>query len=322
MEMVSIIVPVYKVEKYLDRCMESIVNQTYRNLEIVLVDDGSPDCCPQMCDAWAKKDARIRVLHNENGGVSSARNAALDAVIGEYVCFVDGDDYVELEMLEKLLNCIEAKKADIVIYNARMVTDEGNFLGVTENIREGLFSAEEIMHQLMKGEINHYAWNKLFKKQVLEGIRFPEGRVWEDVATTFRMIERAKRIYCYPEAFYNYVQRENSIVRTINEKALRDIFLARVDCYCGVKEKYPEAAQAAFDHVVASAMNLYDRSLWATVDNDVLEEAKGFLSANCKEIRANRKNKGAILFLSFPGVYNLLRRGKHLIGNLVRKLRA
>ena len=114
-DLISVIVPVYKAEKYLDKCVQSIVNQTYKNLEIILVDDGSPDNCPQMCDEWAKKDSRIKVIHKENGGVSSARNAALDICLGEYAAFADSDDFIEENMLESMMKTAEKAKAEVVV---------------------------------------------------------------------------------------------------------------------------------------------------------------------------------------------------------------
>ena len=111
--LVSVIVPVYKVEKYLDKCIESIVGQTYKNLEIILVDDGSPDNCPAMCDSWAQKDSRIKVIHKPNGGVSSARNTALDAASGEYICFVDSDDVLELDTVKYMVDNIS--DADVTV---------------------------------------------------------------------------------------------------------------------------------------------------------------------------------------------------------------
>ena len=123
--LISVIVPVYKVERYLDECVESIVNQTYHNLEIVLVDDGSPDNCPQMCDDWAKKDERIRVIHKENGGVSSARNAGLDICTGDYISFIDSDDWIPSNFEEEMLAKAEKLSLDVVIANIRRMKENG-----------------------------------------------------------------------------------------------------------------------------------------------------------------------------------------------------
>ena len=127
-ELVSIIVPVYKVEKYLDKCIESIVGQTYENLEIILVDDGSPDNCPAMCDRWAEKDSRIKVIHKENGGLSSARNAGLDACTGEYIYFLDSDDYIAENCIEMLFNTIISDGSDMCIGNLMSVDESENFV--------------------------------------------------------------------------------------------------------------------------------------------------------------------------------------------------
>lgn len=320
-ELVSVIVPIYKVERYLERCIQSISRQTYENLEIILVDDGSPDKCAEICDAWVCRDARIRVIHKENGGLSSARNAALDIAKGEFVCFVDGDDYIDEKLCEKTIYYAKQQDADIVIFNAVMITEDGMVQGVTDELEQGIFSSREIMFNLMEGKINHYVWNKLYRKRLLEDVRFPEGRLWEDMAITHKLVSSAKNVYCFPEGLYYYVQRPNSIARTLNEKALRDIFLARADCYYGIKDKYPEAEKNAFEKMAVSALRLYDRSLWAVVDQAVLEKATAFLQENRKRILKDCKDMGLQAYLVWPGFYAVWRKGKHLAGNLLKKLK-
>ena len=185
--LISVIVPVYNVEKYLDRCIDSIVNQTYRNLEIILVDDGSPDNCPKMCDDWAKKDGRIKVIHKENGGLSSARNAGLDICIGEYIHFVDSDDWLELSCIELLL--------DACVQNGALLSVCGRYIIVHEkrNIDKN-FSENQIMstsnfvsNMLVGKNCDSSPCGKLYHKSLWVGIRFPHGRIYEDIAILYKL---------------------------------------------------------------------------------------------------------------------------------------
>ncbi|MBR6570374.1 MAG: glycosyltransferase family 2 protein [Clostridia bacterium] len=318
--LISIIVPVYKVEKYLNRCLQSIAGQTYGNLEIILVDDGSPDGCPQLCDQWAAKDKRFKVIHKQNGGPSAARNAALEIARGDYFYFVDSDDYVEPTLCEKVMELFERFSVDIVTFNAMMVDETDKQIGAVDDVPEGLMEQEQALSALMKGKINHYAWNKMYKRHLFDGICFPEGRLWEDVAISHKLFLRTPQIYCSAERLYYYVQREGSIIRSINEKTLVDIFLARYESYTGVKEVYPGVGLDALPLAAESALNLFDRSLWAQVDENVLKSALEFLQENKGQILqlGSARHK---LYLKAPALYVLLRKSKHLAGEMVRKVR-
>ena len=163
---VSIIIPVYNVEAYLDRCLKSIVNQTYENLEIIIVDDGSPDKCPFICDSWQLKDDRIIVIHKENGGLSSARNTGLDIATGDYICFVDSDDYISLDMIETMLDAALTYSVDVVTCGRIRVansTEEEMY-----SLPKGkLFTGEKAIKELFcGGAIEEAAWDKLYKKEI------------------------------------------------------------------------------------------------------------------------------------------------------------
>lgn len=180
-ELVSVIVPVYGTEAYLDRCVASITNQTYRNLEIILVDDGSTDHCPEMCDSWADVDGRIKVIHKINGGLSSARNVGIDSANGDYLYFLDSDDWIVPDLVERVMELFLIHKPDIVTFDCNRINEKGEIYATTENIKEGMLSKEEAVTELLKGNINNYAWNKMYKKEVFFNVRFPEGRAWEDM---------------------------------------------------------------------------------------------------------------------------------------------
>lgn len=210
--LISVIVPVYKVEQYLSRCIDSIIHQTYRNLEIILVDDGSPDRCGEICDEYAERDNRIKVIHKENGGLSDARNVALDVMTGEYVIFVDSDDWIDCEACETVLHKIIEEQADIVVFGYSGIDSSGK---VSEKIfrLKGEISKSMGMRSLILNEmsIGNYAWNKIYKSSLFEEVRFPKGFVYEDQGTTYKLFHKANRIFVFPVSFYNYYKRSDSI---------------------------------------------------------------------------------------------------------------
>ena len=216
--LISVIVPVYKVEKYFDECVESIVNQTYRNLEIILIDDGSPDNCPQMCDDWTKRDARIRVIHKENGGLSSARNAGLDVCKGEYIAFVDSDDFIHRDYVFKMEEKAFSMNVELVICDYARVDAESHIVKENANlnfhIEKKLLSQKDLYDELC---IYNPWWsistcNKLYKKELLENLRFFEGKLCEDaffIHYLYEKVENACYIKC-PLYYYRYTP--NSIM--------------------------------------------------------------------------------------------------------------
>lgn len=319
--LISVIVPVHNTEVFLEKCIGSILRQTYDNLEVILVDDGSTDSSGRICDSWSRKDNRIRVIHQDCGGVSSARNAALDCARGEYLCFVDSDDYISNKLCETAVGQLEKEKADIVIFNAYKVDTSGKRLGQTEQLRAGVIEKADLLIALMQGRINHYVWNKVYRKNVFENVRFPVGRVWEDVAISHLLIENAQRICCCTEMLYYYLQRSGSIVHNVSAKALEDIFLARYESYMGIKDDYPVAGQAALHILAVAALNLIDRSLWARVNSELLQQAKGVLQENREHILKEMKSASHWLYLKMPAVYVAFRRAKHGAGEAYRGLR-
>ncbi len=209
--LISVIVPVYNVEKYLNQCVESIVNQTYRNLEIILVDDGSPDNCPQMCDDWAKKDAHIRVIHKENGGVSSARNAGLDVCKGEYIAFVDSDDWLESDMYETMVSQIKDNCLIVCEYTKSICAD-ADFVKKNETV---YFKRTEFSALLSNGRINS-PFNKLYKQNQLNNIRFHKDiSLGEDLLFNLEVLQSSKAdILFISEPLYHYRCEEKNTLST------------------------------------------------------------------------------------------------------------
>ena len=215
-DLISVIVPVYKVEKYLKRCVDSILAQTYPCLEVILVDDGSPDGCPAICDEYAREDRRVRVIHKENGGLSDARNAGIDAAKGNFLGFIDSDDYVHPRFYELLLQALKEEGADIAgcdvkkIYETGTVEEEEK-----EAVRSEIYSGREATANLYDAQLylkSVVIWNKLYKKELFKDVRFPKGKLHEDEFTSYRLLYQSKSVVYIDRAYYFYFQREDGIM--------------------------------------------------------------------------------------------------------------
>ena len=215
--LISVIVPIYKVEKYLDRCIKSIINQTYKNLEIILVDDGSPDNCPKMCDNWAKRDKRIKVIHKENGGVSSARNVGLDNSTGEYIGFVDSDDYIDNTMYEKMLKLLKKENADMCFCDITVLELNGEINNCHFNTKP-IQNKKEFLENIYKINCLNFAiWNKLIRKDLIDKIKFSEDiYIKEDVLFLFECINNLNKVSYIKENLYFYDMRETSALHKVN----------------------------------------------------------------------------------------------------------
>ena len=211
-DLISIIVPVYKVEAYLDECVQSIVNQTYTNLEIILVDDGSPDRCPEMCDAWAKRDARVRVIHQKNGGAASARNAGLDVARGDYIGFVDSDDYITPWMYETLLCSLKDSQKGMACSLTYFLFEDGS---ITSNVRREdsdlTLDVPQAVNETFFQKVGNAVWCKLYKRSVIEHSRFPVGEINEDYPIMIPHIVDADGMVLVRKPLYYYRQREGSV---------------------------------------------------------------------------------------------------------------
>lgn len=205
---ISVIVPVYKTEGLLDRCVESIVGQTYKNLEIILVDDGSPDNCPAMCDEWAEKDSRIRVIHKENGGVSSARNAALDIATGDYIGFVDSDDWIEPEMYSSLIQKISESGKNIALCSYYAVEISRERYECRCVVDKEVLDKDDYFRFIVLGGDGGYIWNRLYDADILKEVRFDED-IWysEDLLFNFKTAQKSNGAAILDKIEYNYVQK-------------------------------------------------------------------------------------------------------------------
>ena len=209
--LISVIVPVYKVEKYLDQCIRSITQQTYQNLEIILVDDGSPDRSGTICDAWAEKDSRIKVIHKENGGSGKARNVALDLAKGELISFVDSDDYISSDMFAHLYSLLK-QGADIAECGYMETVDDHACFPEME-VTVAAYDAEIAMREhLMDRRFRQLIWNKLYRREMIGDIRFPEDMKIDDEFFTYRVLGNAKKLLCSDRVCYAYRQQPDSIM--------------------------------------------------------------------------------------------------------------
>lgn len=233
--LISIIVPVYNVEKYLDQCIKSIVNQTYKNLEIILVDDGSSDNSPHICDEWAKKDNRIKVIHKENSGVSAARNVGLDKAAGEYIGFIDSDDYIEKDMYSTMLCAILESGAKMACCESKLIPESCNEFSIkkAKPTPPKNLKTEDLVSEIFAFRVGTAVWCRLMHKTVLEGIRFPEGEKNEDYPIIIPITHKAEGGVILIDPLYYYRDRTDSITATLHQslKTLRFVKtnLARIE---------------------------------------------------------------------------------------------
>lgn len=259
-DLISVIVPVYKVEDYLNRCIESIVEQTYSQLEIILVDDGSPDNCPFMCDAWAKKDDRIQVIHKKNGGLSDARNAGMLIASGKYIAFVDSDDWIHSQYIELLYTAIKKYDADIAGCDIRWVYDDSIQCEHVSAMMES-YTSEEALETLIKGiGFRAVAWNKLYNRRLLQDEYFAIGRYHEDEFFTYKILAKTERLAFVNAELYFYFQREGSIMNSSSSKHL-DVLDAYLERLAFLQNKYPVLYHVDKVGFCISCIGLYQDTL-------------------------------------------------------------
>lgn len=244
--LISVIVPVYNVEPYLDRCVQSIVDQTYTNLEIILVDDGSPDNCPAMCDAWAEKDCRIRVIHKKNGGLSDARNAGMAAAAGEYIAFVDSDDWIDPDMYELLYTRMTNDDCDIAACGVEMVWEDGSPSRPLTAPGCSVLDTNEAMGALLdESRLKQPVWYKLYRTSLIRDLAFPVGKYHEDVFWSYQAIARARRVSVCDSPCYFYLQRAGSIMGASYSLKRLDAVEAKTQMTEYIAEHFPALAPKA-----------------------------------------------------------------------------
>lgn len=293
--LISIIVPVYKVEAYLDRCLTSLTAQTYENLQILLVDDGSPDNSGSLCDAWAEKDSRITVIHQENKGGGAARNAALDAAAGELLAFVDSDDYIDPDMYAHLHSLLQ-QGADIAECGYVETPDDGAALG--GGSREPVFCTrqEALALHIRDEHFRQLIWNKLYRRHVAEGIRFPVGTKIDDEYYTWQLLTRAEKLVRSEYIGYAYRQQPDSVMHgTFSLKRVQSLD-AKQQRLAYLRTALPELENLAKEDLVMTCLFVMQESLrhlkgeeFARAEGlirDAMADAKGLvIGDDCGKMR-------------------------------------
>lgn len=253
---ISVIIPVYKVEPYLRKCLDSVVGQTYTNLEIILVDDGSPDNCGAICDEYAARDERIRVIHQSNGGVSAARNAGLSVATGEWIGWVDSDDWIEPEMFRCMLEKALQLGTDIVVCSRAEVM-QGRLVPRCWEA-EAILSREAALELLLEdNQMQNYLWDKLWRRDLFDGITFPIGRSFEDIAVMHQLFVRSQRVLVLPQVMYYYLQRSTGIVADQTIQSKINHYLAAKERMESLWHEWPQFRTLLEAQCVSSAVGIW-----------------------------------------------------------------
>lgn len=319
-DLVSVIIPIFRVEPYLNKCVTSLLNQTYDNLEIILIDDGSPDVCGQICDNYALIDNRVRVIHQRNKGLSDARNSGLDSSTGSYIIFVDGDDWIEPNTVECLLQSCINHDADASCCGHYKEFVERTTVHPVVAVKK-IYEGDEIVAPAMRGLFAHYAWGKLWKRDLFDDCRFPSGMQFEDIATTWKLFLRCHRVVCIPDVFFHYTYRKGSIGNTKNMKNLSDRWIAfkeRYDVMAGRSEELSRICTMGCLQTIGYTW----RWLYIVMDRDEekLNEMQMFLKSNREAISSCTLPTRISLFCALHS--NLVTiAGCYRINQIYRKLR-
>ncbi|MBE6568743.1 MAG: glycosyltransferase [Ruminococcaceae bacterium] len=286
-EKISVIVPVYKVEPYLCRCVESILSQSYTNLEIILVNDGSPDNCPAICDYYVEKENRVVVVHKPNGGLSSARNAGLDIATGDWISFIDSDDWIEPNMYETLISNAVANAAQISIGGVadELLTDNGTIITKTSNVNSNVTEVRDKMSAISHFLSNPWsAWDKIYRREVFENIRFPVGEINEDEAIALQLLDKCERVVYTNEVFYHYIKRPESITTSSFSPKKFAWYRHCRENLAWIRKHYPELTELAAARYRTSL--LWTLTEVALSDNKYPHETKELIT-ELKQIRRN-----------------------------------
>ena len=291
---ISVIIPVYKVEEYLSQCVDSVLNQTYSNLEVILIDDGSPDNCPSLCDKYSEIDSRVIVIHKENGGLSSARNTGLDIATGEIISFIDSDDWIDSDMFERMMDLKIHTGANIVSCDWIM-TDEINIYErvIRKKQYDPVISGKEATKEILMTNISSYVWNSLYDRRYWENIRFPIGRVFDDLSVNYKAFEKAETVAFIDEPFYKYRINYNGITRKPNATKYYHNFLAFKERYEYSCKYYPEIKIECCSLAISNTINVYMHACTDGISEleQYVSEVRQFLDSHKKDFDYRYINK-------------------------------
>lgn len=306
--LISVIIPIYNVEKYLNNCIKSVVNQSYNNLEIILVDDGSSDNCGKICDEWAIRDIRVNVIHKKNGGLSDARNVGISYAKGEYITLIDSDDYISIDYIEYLYNLLKENNADISICNPfyvyenskEKIDDRPNEQSMVKCMK----SIEALNIMLYQNYYDTSAWGKLYKTELFKGISYPVGKLFEDLGTTYKLFLKADSIVFGNAEKYYYIQRSNSISNNkFNYKKLDYLYFAE-EIHSYATKYLPQIKDAAASRCISVVGNILlqlpNHSDYLNLKKELYRNILGKRNGLLKNKDVRKKNKVIILISYFP----------------------
>jgi glycosyltransferase involved in cell wall biosynthesis len=286
-DLVSIVIPVYNVEPYIERCLKSVISQSYKNIEIILIDDGSTDNSATICDQYSKIDTRIKVIHKKNGGLSSARNVGINISSGTYICFIDSDDYISEDYVDYLYSLINKYDSDISVCDCEMFFDKLKNIKQKEEIQ--IFDKIEMLKNVLYGKHSYIsAWGKLYKKDLFEDINYPEGQIYEDVNTTYLLYEKANNVVVSNQKKYYYYIHNNSITtKSFSEKNF-DILKSN-DIMVNDLKKYDCLKNGINRRTVYSRISLLCKMITDNYDGVEKKEIITFIRRNGKEVLKDKR---------------------------------
>lgn len=301
--MVSVVVPIYRVEKYLRKCVDSLLQQTYKNIEIILVDDGSPDACPEICDELKKTDDRIVVIHKKNGGLSDARNAGIQIANGTYITFIDSDDYVTDTYVEYLYSLIEKYHTRMSLCTHTVVFEKGNNI-IYGNGKDEVLTTEICLERMLYDDvINTSAWAKLYETEMVRKFPYPVGKLFEDIATTYKFFMECGTIACGYKSQYFYMLRSSSIVyQKFNMKKLELLEMTDIMAKDVLKE-YPQLKTAIRRRQLYARFSTLNQFQNVSGYKNEKKELISYIRKNkdcvIKNSKAPKRDKLAVIALSF-----------------------
>lgn len=305
--LITVIIPVYNVKQYLKRCLDSVIEQTYKNLEIIIVNDGSTDTSEKICAAYKSKDERIILINKDNGGLSDARNAGLNIASGDYIFFIDSDDYVSCDIVRILCRDAKENNADIAVASFQ------NFDETTPKKLDGcngktkvLDTKEALESMLYQKDCTNSAWGKLYKRKLFNNIRYPKGKTCEDIPVTYRLFARAKKITMNSSKLYYYYQRSSSIINSPFTLDRFDALKFTSDETAFIREKYPEILKSAFCREFMESVYILRKIGKKNEEFSVaFLKAKTVLKSTRKEVLFDRKAKIKFRILALISYFSL-----------------
>lgn len=300
--MISVILPVYNIQEYLPKCMDSLFCQTYTNLELVLVDDGSTDQSGMLCDHYAETDKRIKVIHKTNGGLSDARNAGIERAQGEFITCIDPDDYVDKDYISYLFGLVKKYNTKMSIAQHRVHYDNGTIKDMGSSGDEALKPEKCLERLLYHDVIDTSAWGKLYHKSLFAGVKYPKGKLFEDIGTTYKLIMQCDKIAVGYEAKYNYVFHNNSIVNGVFNSKKLDLMEMTDEMGENVLKKYSNLKEAVLRRRVYSRISTLNQMLnakgYEKERGSIIEFIKKYRGDILKNPKAPFRDKGALLLLT------------------------